>query len=60
MLPKSTTVKEEGEGAVILVEDEDDRKAVSVGWTSLAPTMEGLEVGQTALIDDEGILCESL
>ncbi len=42
--------------------EEDGRKAESAlgGWTSLAPTMEGLDVGQAALVDDEGILCESL
>jgi hypothetical protein len=51
-----------GEKAVIVVMEEDGRKEESAlgGWTSLAPTMEGLEVGQAAQVDDEGILCESL
>ena len=52
-----------GEGAVIVIEAEYERReeeSTPVGWTVLAPTIEGLEVGQAALVDDDGILCESV
>jgi hypothetical protein len=52
----------EREGTVVLLEEGDALREESKlgGWTYLAPTTEGLEIGQAALVNDEGVLCESL